>query len=406
MTRDQFPDEPIEAKPVDGEPSEGPGEDDTMHQKQSQPGDTLRGVLKRFGGQFSPSKDTWGLLKWTAVGLLIATGGLTSVRYVGPNEVGVRTNEFTIPFFATRGIEPVSYGPGVHIVPPFITHMNTLSTQLQKVTMSTEVDDDGFGNDELRFRTRDGNDIKLNVDFTFRVNAAMAPVAVQYLGQDMEEIIEKFRHMGRSAGRDDFGTLSSESFYATTERNVQIARTEENLKAALEPYGITFLSVNTHDFDWANPQYKLAIDDKIDADAETEQLGAQITRQSSENEKLVAAQQAIVNRQMEQADGLYEQKVREVDGLYARADTLAAAIIQEGQNEAAAIRAKRLAMNSQGGRTQVMMDIASALAGKPVYQLPTPAGGAIQTFDLNAFLTLSGLDELMRARPSADGGGG
>jgi regulator of protease activity HflC (stomatin/prohibitin superfamily) len=396
MAHDQFEDVPVNDL-EDGESSD---------QESGEEGDTLMGALKGLGGRVVPSKDTWGILKWTAVGLLIMTGGLTSVRYVGPNEVGVRTNEFTIPLLATRGIEPVSYGPGVHIVPPFITHMNTLSTQLQKVTMSSEADDDGFGNDELRFRTRDGNDIKLNVDFTFRVNAAQAPLVIQYVGQDMEEIVEKFRHLGRSAGRDDFGTLSSESFYATTERNVQIARTEENLKAALEPYGITFHSVNTHDFDWANPAYKLAIDDKIDADAETEQLGAQITRQASENEKLVAAQQAIVNRQMEEADGLYEQKVREVDGLYARADTLAAAIIQEGRNEAAAIRAKRLAMNSQGGRTQVMMDIAAALAGKPVYQLPTPAGGAIQTFDLNAFLTLSGLDELMKTRLPAGGGGG
>jgi len=109
---------------------------------------------------------------------------------------------------------------------------------------------------------------------------------------------------------------------------------------------------------------------------------------------------------MEQADGLYEQKVREVDGLYARADTLATAIVQEGQNEAAAIRAKRQAMNSQGGRTQVMMDIAAALAGKPVYQLPVPSGGAIQTFDLNAFLTLSGLDQLMNTPPPSGGGGG
>ena len=396
MAHDQFEDVPVNDL-EDGESSD---------QESAEEGDTLVSALKGLSGRLVPGKDTWGILKWTAIGLLIMTGGLTSVRYVGPNEVGVRTNEFTIPLIATRGVEPVSYGPGVHIVPPFVTHMNTLSTQLQKVTMSSESDDDGFGNDELRFRTRDGNDIKLNVDFTFRVNAAQAPLVVQYVGQDMEEIVEKFRHLGRSAGRDDFGTLSSESFYATTERNVQIARTEENLKAALEPYGITFHSVNTHDFDWANPAYKLAIDDKIDADAETEQLGAQITRQASENEKLVAAQQAIVNRQMEEADGLYEQKVREVDGLYARADTLAAAIIQEGRNEAAAIRAKRLAMNSQGGRTQVMMDIAAALAGKPVYQLPTPAGGAIQTFDLNAFLTLSGLDELMKARLPAGGGGG
>jgi len=400
MARDQFEDqtanEPIDENGADQGPIEDEGVDGT-----------LVGSLVALGGRLIPNKKTWGLLKWTVVALFIATGGLTSVRYVGPNEVGVRTNEFTIPLVAKRGIEPVSYGPGVHIVPPFITHMNTLSTQLQKVTMSAEVDEDGFGNDELRFRTRDGNDIKLNVDFTFRVNAAMASSVVQYLGQDMEEIIEKFRHMARSAGRDDFGTLSSESFYATTERNVQIARTEENLKTALEPYGITFQSVNTHDFDWANPAYRLAIDDKIDADAETEQLGAQITRQSSENEKFVAAQQAIVNRQMEQADGLYQQKVREIDGLYARADTLAAAIIQEGRNEAAAIRAKRLAMNSQGGRTQVMMDIASALAGKPVYQLPTPAGGAIQTFDLNAFLTLSGLEQLMTAgRPTGGGEGG
>jgi len=393
----------------EGEPLKDPIDEASSHQRTGQTGglgDTLTDALKRFGGRLFPSNNTREVLKWTAVGLFIATGGLTSIRYVGPNEVGVRTNEFTIPFVATRGIEPVSYGPGLHIVPPFITHMNTLSTQLQKVTMSSEVDVDGFGNDELRFRTRDGNDIKLNVDFTFRVNAAKAPLVIQYVGQDMEEIIEKFRHLARSAGRDDFGTLSSESFYATMERNVQIARTEENLKAALEPYGINFLSVNTHDFDWANPAYRLAIDDKIDADAETEQLGAQITRQASENEKLVAAQQAIVNRQMEQADGLYEQKVREVDGLYTRADTLAAAIIQEGRNEAAAIRAKRLAMNSQGGRTQVMMDIAAALAGKPVYQLPTPAGGAIQTFDLNAFLTLSGLDQLMKANPVAGGGGG
>ena len=155
MAPDQFEDVPVNDL----------GDETISHQKPGRAGDTLLGVLKVLGRRVLPSKKTGGRLKWAVIGLLILTGVRTSVRYVGPNEVGVRTNEFTIPFIAERGVEQVSYGPGLHIVPPFITHMNTLSTQLQKVTMSAEADNDGFGNDELRFRTRDGNDIKLNVDF-------------------------------------------------------------------------------------------------------------------------------------------------------------------------------------------------------------------------------------------------
>jgi hypothetical protein len=67
--------------------------------------------------------------------------------------------------------------------------------------------------DDIPFKTKDGNDIRIDVIFTYRVDPQRAPYIEQFVAKDMLELKEKvFRTVARSKPRDYLGEYAPRSF--------------------------------------------------------------------------------------------------------------------------------------------------------------------------------------------------
>src|SRR6266498_447798 len=93
--------------------------------------------------------------------------------------------------------------------------------------------------DDIPFKTKDGNDIRIDVIFTYRVDPQRAPYIRQFVAKDMLELKEKvFRTVARSKPRDYLGEYSTEQFYHAENRNKAAENARKGLQEILTEYGI------------------------------------------------------------------------------------------------------------------------------------------------------------------------
>ena len=124
--------------------------------------------------------------------------------------------------------------------------------------------------DDLVFKTVDGNDISLDVIIAYRIDASKAPYILQYVAQDDLTLRDKIvRTVARSKPRDIFGELKTESFYVAEARETKANRAKEELQRILGPMGVVVEKVMTNDYRF-NPEYTKAIEDKKVADQQVE----------------------------------------------------------------------------------------------------------------------------------------
>jgi len=79
--------------------------------------------------------------------------------------------------FAAKGVEARVYQPGaVYFFPAFLKDWHVFDTKLQNVEMTRDPrSGDKRVHDELLFKTLDGNDISLDVIFSYRIDPEKAP---------------------------------------------------------------------------------------------------------------------------------------------------------------------------------------------------------------------------------------
>ena len=314
-------------------------------------------------------------------------------RSTGPTEVGVRTIKWSL--FGKSGVENKLYQPGAtYFFLPIFNEWETFDARLQIVEMTATVDKgDKHGGDDLPFKTKDGNDIRIDVIFTYRVDPQRAPYIRQYVAKDMVELKEKiFRTVARSKPRDYLGEYSTEEFYHAENRNKAAENAKHGLQAILGEYGIIVENVALMDYRF-NADYQMIITNKKIADTKTKTLISEKDSTVEMNKKLLQDAQAEVNKLIAQANGQYQEAVLGADAYYQQQTNVAAATIAEGTAEAASIMKMREAMMNEGGLIQVKMAIADSLRGKKIVMIPT--GGAnsfnLQTLDINEILKQLGV---------------
>ncbi len=102
----------------------------------------------------------------------------------GETEVGVRTRK--IGLFAPKGVEDRVYAQGAtYFFIPFINDWHVFDTKLQNLEMTfSKIRGDRRSQDDLLFKTIDGNDISLDVIIAFRIDAKKAPYILQYVARN------------------------------------------------------------------------------------------------------------------------------------------------------------------------------------------------------------------------------
>jgi regulator of protease activity HflC (stomatin/prohibitin superfamily) len=332
-------------------------------------------------------------IKWGLAALVIVIIAFKSVHSTGTTEVGVRTIKWSL--LGKSGVENKVYQPGAtYFFLPVFNEWETFDARLQIVEMTaTPNKGDKPGMDELPFKTKDGNDIRIDVIFTYRVDPQRTPYIRQFVAKDMLELKEKvFRTVARSKPRDYLGEYSTEEFYHAENRNKAAENAKKGLQDILTEYGIIVENVALMDYRF-NAEYQAIITNKKIADTKTKTLISERESTVELNKKLLQDATGEVNKIMAETDGKYQEAVLAADAYFQQQTNLAAATIAEGTAEAASIMKMREAMTSEGGLVQVKMAIADSLRGKRIIMIPTGSANAfnLQTLDLNEMLKQLGV---------------
>ena len=313
----------------------------------------------------------------------------------GETEVGVRTHKLT--FFGQKGVEERVYAPGsTYFFLPFINDWNVFDTKLQNLEMTySKIKGDRKTQDDLVFKTVDGNDISLDVIIAYRIDASKAPYILQYVAPDDLTLRDKIvRTVARSKPRDIFGELKTESFYVAEARETQANKAKEALQQILGPMGIVVEKVLTNDYRF-NPEYTKAIEDKKVADQQVEKnKSAQHAALEQYKRKLEEAR-GEVNKMVADADGQYLKDKIEADVYQEKQQLIAEAIKTEGIAEAKGIQEMNNALAGSGGEAIVKLRIAEAIQGKRIMLLPVSEGGMnLKTTDINRLIETLGIKAL------------
>ena len=313
----------------------------------------------------------------------------------GGTEVGVRTHK--VGLFGQKGVEDRVYAPGAtYFFLPFINDWNVFDTKLQNLEMTfSKVRGDRRSQDDLVFKTVDGNDISLDVIIAYRIDANKAPYILQYVAHDDATLRDKIvRTVARSKPRDIFGELKTESFYVAEAREAQANRAKDELQRILGPMGVVVEKVLTNDYRF-NPEYTKAIEDKKVADQQVEKnKSAQHAALEQYKRKLEEAR-GEVNKMVADADGQYLKDKIEADVYQEKQQLIAEAIKTEGIADAKGIQEMNNALAGSGGEAIVKLRIAEALQGKRIMLLPLSEGGMnLKTTDINRLIETLGVKAL------------
>ncbi|MCP4049243.1 MAG: prohibitin family protein [bacterium] len=313
----------------------------------------------------------------------------------GPSEVGVRTKK--ISFFGKRGVEQKFYPQGAtYFFLPVVNDWHTFNTRLQNIEMTLTIGKgDVYGEDDLRFKTIDGNDISLDVIISYRIKPDKTPLILEYVAHNDKDLRSKIvRTIARSRPRDIFGELTTEDFYNSAQRAAKAEKAKNILNSILLKYGIVVESVLTKDYRF-NTAYQKAIEDKKLADQKAEKNKSANKAKQEEYKRKLEEARGEVNKLVAAADGEFLQAKIKADAYYEQQKNIAQAVMQEGKADAEGMKRMKKALAAKGGTTMVKLKIAEALQNKKIFLIPSGSGSDmnLKTMDLNRFLQIQGLQK-------------
>lgn len=311
-----------------------------------------------------------------------------------PTEVGIAVN-------MVLGMEEGVYAPGgTYFLAPFVTDWYTFSTQAQTLTMlADQAQGDRPNKDDLEFKTRDGNDVAVDVTVLYRLIPDKAPIVLKTVATNVHELKELIvRPLARSIIRDVLNELTSEDVYAGKKfEAAEKARVQ--LNASLSAYGLTCDNVILGDHRF-HERYQKAINDKkvFDQQVNTHKSAAENIKR--EWEAKLEATKGEVERLIATENGRAEQAKLESDAFFISKQKEAEALLAEKQANAEGVQKLNEALAGSGGRVMVKRRVAEALKGKRIVLLPGGNGMGLQKLDVNELLRTYGVVDSMKGAES------
>jgi len=305
-------------------------------------------------------------------------------------EVGIRVAKLGL--WEPKGVVPDPYPPGTtNFFPPIINDWYVYDVALQNTVMTrAPVEGDRTGDDSLRFKTVDGNDISVNVTVAWTIDPTKANYLVQFVGPDTASVGETLvRPVSRTIIRDVLNELASEQYYDANVRFQKAAEATEILNDYLNPEGVlvTQVLLGEHKF---NDRYEQIIRDKKVAEQDAARLKSETEAAREQRRSELEVAKGDVSRNTEEAMGEAEKRKISADAIYFERERQAEAILAEQKAKAQGISEKAKALSGSGGRSMVKLEVARALKGKPVIFVPT-GGMDLRTTDMNQLLKTYGV---------------
>jgi regulator of protease activity HflC (stomatin/prohibitin superfamily) len=297
-------------------------------------------------------------------------------------EVGVRTSLLGV--LEKRGEQQIYEPGGVYFFMPVVNSWNTLPISQQNLMMiSNPAEGDRPVPDDITFKTKDGNNVYIDVNVMWRVDPKKAGYLIQHVGQSAEEIKERLvRPISRSVIRDIFNEITSEEYYQVSVKNRVAQKAKDELVQELEPYGILvdMLQVQQHRFD---RDYQAAINAQKQAEADVQSLVEQQKNMEVQKKSELEGKRSGWNKLMEDAMGAAGRTRNEADGYYQTKTNEAKAVVAVAQAEAEGVKKEAEALGKLGGDAYVKMQVAKQLSNKRIMIVP---GSNVSTMDVNAMV--------------------
>ena len=306
----------------------------------------------------------------------VATGGCKSTS---STEVGVRTNLLGIT--EKRGAQQTYSPGGSYLVMPVLNAWTTLPLSQQNLLMNANPKEgDRPIPDDITFKTKDGNNVHIDVNLMWRVDPTKAGEIVSHVGDRIEEVRERIvRPLAHAVIRDVFNEITSEEYYQVAVKNRVGDKARDELSSALAPYGILIdmLQVQQHRFDDA---YQAAINAQKQAEADVQTLIEQQKNVEVQKKTELEGKRAEWNKRLEDAQGEAGKKKSESDGYYQTKTNDAKAVVATAQAEAEGIKKEAEALSKLGGDAYVKMQVSKIISKKRFILVPT---SNVATMDVN-----------------------
>ncbi|MCU1347036.1 MAG: hypothetical protein JWO56_66 [Acidobacteria bacterium] len=328
--------------------------------------------------------------------LILALASLAALTACTPHttqatEVGVRFNKVT-------GSTEIAQAGATYFFSPFINDWATFDTSTQNLVMSAKASGgDRKEKDDLRFKTRDGNDIETDVTVRWRIEPQRAAYVWKMVAPTTEALKERVvRPQARGYVRDVLNRLDSEEYYNPDLRFAAANDATTLLARALKGYGIVVEQVILGDFSF-KPDYQTLINKRKEAEKQAEKLEAQILATQEANKANLQTKIAELTEQLTHADGELQQTRRNADAYVVRRQQDAQATLAEKSAVSQGIRKERAALNGSAGDAYVSLQLIDALQKKEIRQIPKlPNGNVI--IDGNKLLEQLGVIQYQQAK--------
>jgi regulator of protease activity HflC (stomatin/prohibitin superfamily) len=318
---------------------------------------------------------------------------LAACRVTTSTEVGIRTNLLGIT--EKRG-DQETYAPGgIYLVLPVVNAWGVLPTSQQNLLMTADLGGDRPVPDDVTFKTKDGNNVYIDVNVMWRIDPQKAGFVISHVGQTADEVKERVvRPLSRSIIRDVFNEITSEEYYQVTVKNRMAETAKEQLATALAPLGVAvdMLQLHQHRFD---PEYQDAINAQKQAEADVQML---VERQKAvvvQKQTELEGKRSEWNQKVEVARGQAGSVRNEADGYYQTQTNQAKAIVVTAQAAADGVRKEAEALSKLGGDAYVKMQVSKRFADKRIYLVP---GSNVSTLDVNSTLNFLMKDAASKVR--------
>jgi regulator of protease activity HflC (stomatin/prohibitin superfamily) len=298
-----------------------------------------------------------------AVALLVFATACTP-HTTEATEVGVRFNKIT------RSMEVADPG-ATYFFMPIVNDWTKFDVSTQSLIMSAKrVEAGQREKDDLRFKTRDGNDIETDVTVRWRIDPSKTAYVWQFVAPNTRTLRERLvRPQARAYVRDVLNRLDSEEYYNPDLRFRAANDATRLLAAHLQPYGLVVEQVILGDFAF-KPDYQNLINSRKEAEKQAEKLEAQILATLEGSKATVQQKTAQLTGQLTRAQGELEQAKRTADAYLGRRQQEAQAVLAEKQATAEGIRKERAALNGSAGDAYVSLQLIEALQKKEIRQMP------------------------------------
>ena len=235
--------------------------------------------------------------------------------------------------------------------------------------------------DDITFKTKDGNNVHIDVNVMWRIDPKKAGYLVSHVGQSVEEIRERMvRPVSRSVIRDVFNEITTEEYYQVTVKNEMAREDAEGLVAALSsPTGSsstcsrcssTASTRTTRPRSTPRSRPRPTCRRSWSSRRRWRSRSAPSSRGSApRGTSSSRTRRGEAGRLRNEADGYFQTKTNE-----------AKAVVAVAQAEAEGIRKEAEALGKMGGDAYVKMQVAKQFAQKKILIVP---GSNVSTMNVN-----------------------